>query len=131
LPYLLESEGAVVNVGSIGGLRGKAWQAAYSAAKAGVANLTRALACEYVGRVRFNCVAMGGIGGNITENSGASIPPDGVTMEQFFEEYRRRVIPPVRLGEAHEVAGVVAFLLSDDASFMDGSVVVADGATLA
>jgi NAD(P)-dependent dehydrogenase (short-subunit alcohol dehydrogenase family) len=37
----------------------------------------------------------------------------------------------VRLGEAHEVAGVVAFLLSDDASFMDGSVVVVDGATLA
>jgi NAD(P)-dependent dehydrogenase (short-subunit alcohol dehydrogenase family) len=131
LPYLLESAGAVVNVGSIGGLRGKAWQAAYSAAKAGVANLTRALACEYVGRVRFNCVAVGGIGGNITENSGASIPPDGVTLDEFLHEYGRRVIPPVRLGEAHEVAGVVAFLLSDDASFMDGSVVVADGATLA
>jgi NAD(P)-dependent dehydrogenase (short-subunit alcohol dehydrogenase family) len=131
LPFLLESSGAVVNIGSIGGLRGKAWQAAYSAAKAGVANLTRALACEYVGRVRFNCVAVGGIGGNITENSGTSIPPQGVTMDEFLDEYRRRVIPPVRLGEAHEIAGVVAFLLSDDASFMDGSVVVADGATLA
>jgi NAD(P)-dependent dehydrogenase (short-subunit alcohol dehydrogenase family) len=131
LPYLLESAGAVVNIGSIGGLRGKAWQAAYSAAKAGVANLTRALACEYVGRVRFNCVAVGGIGGNITENSGTSVPPEGVSMEEFMHEYGRRVIPPVRLGKAHEVAGVVAFLLSEDASFMDGSVVVADGATLA
>ena len=131
LPHLLDSHGAVVNIGSIGGLRGKAWQAAYSAAKAGVANLTRALACEYVGRVRFNCVAVGGIGGNITENSGTSIPPEGVTIEAFMEEYTRRVIPPVRLGEAHEIAGVVAFLLSDDANFMDGSVVVADGATLA
>src|SRR5262245_41215080 len=103
LPALLESAGVVVNIGSIGGLRGKAWQAACSAAKAGVANLTRALACEYVGRVRFNCVAVGGIGGNITENSGATIPPNGVTMDEFMREYGRRVIPPVRLGEAHEV----------------------------
>lgn len=75
LPHLLETNGAVVNVGSIGGLRGKAWQAAYSAAKAGVTNLTRALACEYVGRVRFNVLAPGNVANGIVANSGAPCRP--------------------------------------------------------
>lgn len=131
IPHLLETNGAVVNVGSIGGLRGKAWQAAYSAAKGGVINLTRALACEYVGRVRFNVFAPGNIANDIVGNSGATVPPEGVTTEEFMEEYGRRVIAPKRAADPSEMAAVIAFLLSDDASYMEGSTVVADGATLA
>ena len=131
LPYLLESGGAVVNVGSIGGLRGKAWQAAYSAAKAGVTNLTRALACEYVGRVRFNVLAAGMVPNDIVGNSGTQVPPEGVSADEFMEEFGRRVIAPKRGADAAEMAGVITFLLSDDASYMEGSTVVVDGATLA
>jgi len=131
IPHLLETSGAVVNVGSIGGLRGKAWQAAYSAAKAGVTNLTRALACEYVGRIRFNVLASGNVNNDIVGNSGTTVPPDGVTVDEFMEEYGRRVIAPKRGAEPSEIAAVIAFLLSDDASYMEGSTVVVDGATLA
>ena len=81
IPHLLKTNGAVVNVASIGGLRGKAWQAAYSAAKGGVLNLTRALACEYVGRIRFNTVAPGQVNNNIAVNSQIKVPPDGISDE--------------------------------------------------
>ena len=59
------------------------------------------------------------------------MPPDGVTDEEFLEEYGRRVIAPKRGADASEMAGVITFLLSDDASYMEGSTVVVDGATLA
>ncbi len=131
IPHLLETKGAVVNVGSIGGMRGAPWQAAYASAKAGVINLTKVLASEYVGRVRFNCLVAGNMSTNIVGNSGAELPPEGVTMEEFLEEYGRRVIGPNRIGEPEEMAAVAAFLLSDDASYMEGSAVVVDEAATA
>ena len=131
IPHLLKTRGSVVNVGSIGGLRGKAWQAAYSAAKGGVVNLTRALACEYVGRIRFNLVAPGQVNNNIASNSLVQIPPEGVTVEAFLKEYGSRVMAPNGGGSSEDIAGVIAFLLSDDAAYMEGSTVVVDGATLA
>ena len=131
IPHLLETQGAVVNVGSIGGLRGKAWQAAYSAAKGGVINLTRALACEYVGRIRFNLVAPGQVNNNIATNSNVQVPPEGITDEEFLNEYGKRVMAPKGGGSNEDIAGVITFLLSDDAAYMEGSTVVVDGATLA
>ena len=131
IPHLLKTQGAVVNVGSIGGLRGKAWQAAYSAAKGGVVNLTRALACEYVGRIRFNLVAPGQVNNNIATNSNVQVPPEGITDEEFLKEYGSRVMAPKGGGSNEDIAGVITFLLSDDAAYMEGSTVVVDGATLA
>ena len=131
IPHLLETNGAVVNVGSIGGLRGKAWQADYSAAKGGVVNLTRALACEYVGRIRFNLVAPGQVNNNIASNSNIQVPPDGVTAEEFLNEYGKRVMAPGGGGSSDDIAGVISFLLSSDAAYMEGATVVVDGATLA
>ena len=131
IPHLLETGGAVVNVGSIGGLRGKAWQAAYSAAKGGVANLTRALACEYVGRIRFNLVAPGQVNNNIASNNNIQVPPEGISIDDFLKEYGNRVMAPNGGGSSEDIAGVIAFLLSDDAAYMEGSTVVVDGATLA
>ncbi len=130
IPFLLDNQGAVVNVGSIGGLRGKAWQAAYSAAKGGVINLTRALACEYVGKIRFNTVCPGQVNNNIAVNSNIELPA-GVSDEQFIAEYSKRVMAPKGGGSSEDIAGVIAFLLSDDAVYMEGSTVVVDGATLA
>ena len=131
IPYLLETNGAVVNVASIGGIRGKAWQAAYSAAKGGVLNLTRALACEYVGRIRFNTVAPGQVNNNIAINSKVQVPPHGITDEEFLTEYGKRVMAPKGGGSSDDIAGVITFLLSDDAAYMEVSTVVVDGATLA
>jgi NAD(P)-dependent dehydrogenase (short-subunit alcohol dehydrogenase family) len=131
IPYLLKTNGAVVNVASIGGLRGKAWQAAYSAAKGGVLNLTRALACEYVGRIRFNTVAPGQVNNNIAMNSQIQVPPDGISDEEFLSEYGKRVMAPKGGGDSDDIAGVITFLLSDDAAYMEGSTVVVDRATIA
>ncbi len=131
IPHLLETNGAVVNVGSIGGMAGAPWQAAYASAKAGVINLTKVLASEYVSRVRFNCLVAGNMSTDIVGNSEATLPPDGITMDEFLEEYGRRVISPNRIGEPEEMAAVAAFLLSDDASYMEGSAVVVDEATTA
>lgn len=131
IPHLLKTNGSVVNVASIGGLRGKAWQAAYSAAKGGVLNLTRALACEYVGRIRFNTVAPGQVNNNIAINSQVQVPPDGISDEEFLSEYGKRVMAPKGGGDSDDIAGVITFLLSDDAAYMEGSTVVVDGATIA
>lgn len=132
IPPLLasEREGVVVNVASIGGLRGKPWQAAYSAAKGGVINLTRALATEYANRIRFNAVAPGPVDNNIAANSGLEIPA-GVTAEEFLAALDRRVVPPGRHGTNEDLAGVITFLLSDDSRYVEGATIVADGGALA
>lgn len=132
VPHLLagEREGVVVNVASIGGLRGKPWQAAYSAAKGGVVNLTRALATEYANRIRFNAVSPGPVLNDIAANSGLSLP-EGVSAEAFQAALDRRVIPPGRYGTSEDIAGVICFLLSDDSRYVEGANVIADGGALA
>jgi NAD(P)-dependent dehydrogenase (short-subunit alcohol dehydrogenase family) len=113
---LLESEGAIVNTSSIHALMGFPNQAAYDAAKGGIAALTRQLAAEYGPRVRVNSVVPGMI---LTPSW------DGST-----EEERRRAAagsPAGRLGRPEEVAAAVCFLASSDASFITGENLVVDG----
>jgi NAD(P)-dependent dehydrogenase (short-subunit alcohol dehydrogenase family) len=132
IPALLDSEreGVVVNVASIGGMRGKPWQVGYSSAKGGVINLTRALATEYANRIRFNCVAPGPVLNDIATNSGMTMP-EGVSFEDFTAAMERRVIPPGRFGTNEDLAGVITFLLSDDSRYVEGATIVADGGALA
>jgi NAD(P)-dependent dehydrogenase (short-subunit alcohol dehydrogenase family) len=120
LPYLLDGGGAIVNVASNAGLMGQPYSAAYCASKGGVVNLTRALAVEYVKRgVRVNAVAPGGM--NTPMIAGFSMP-EGVSLKEFA-----RVTSPLGYAEPEELAGLIAYIASDDAGYMVGSIVSMDG----
>jgi NAD(P)-dependent dehydrogenase (short-subunit alcohol dehydrogenase family) len=120
LPYLLDGGGAIVNVASNAGLMGQPYSAAYCASKGGVVNLTRALAVEYVKRgVRVNAVAPGGM--NTPMIAGFSMP-EGVTLKEFA-----KVTSPLGYAEPEELAGLIAYIASDDARYMVGSIVSMDG----
>jgi NAD(P)-dependent dehydrogenase (short-subunit alcohol dehydrogenase family) len=115
--------GAIVNVASVSGLRGEAFQSVYSAAKGGVITLTKAAATEYARRgVRLNTVCPGGI------NSGG--------MRFYLEkmpEMRERALNAHamgRLAEPEEIADAVVYLCSDRASFITGHDLVVDGGVL-
>jgi NAD(P)-dependent dehydrogenase (short-subunit alcohol dehydrogenase family) len=120
LPYLLDGGGAIVNIASNAGLMGQPYSAAYCASKGGVVNLTRALALEYVRRgVRVNAVAPGGM--NTPMIAGFDMP-EGVNMKEFA-----RVTSPLGASEPEEVAELIAYVASDEARYMIGSVVSIDG----
>lgn len=119
LPHLLESRGCIVNTASVSGL-GADWAlTAYNAAKGGVVNLTRALALDY-GRqgVRVNAVCPSLTRSNMTKEMFAN----KALMRKFMER-----LPLGRAAEPADIAGVVAFLASDDASFVNGVNLPVDG----
>jgi NAD(P)-dependent dehydrogenase (short-subunit alcohol dehydrogenase family) len=128
MPHLLASgRGRVVNVASTYGLVGAPLAPAYCASKGGVVNLTRQLAVDYSGLgVRVNAVCPGYID---TDMGGyrASLGPEGQAAADARREAAAALQPIGRQATAEEVASVVAFLVSDDSSFMTGSVVPVDG----
>lgn len=111
--------GVIVNVASHGGLVGEAMLGAYSAAKAAQINLSKTLARE-LGEygVRVNAVAPGLIA---TDFSRVLVETDEIRHQVLGTQSIKRV------GQPEEVAGVIAWLVSDLASFVTGAVVVADG----
>ena len=120
LPHLLETGGNIVNIASSAGLMGQAYSAAYCASKGGVVMLTRALAYELIERgVRVNAVAPGGIKTAILGSF--SFPEGGST------KLMEKIISPMGFGRPEDVAAAVAFLASDEARYMTGSIVPVDG----
>ena len=120
LPYLLDGGGAIVNVASNAGIMGQPFSAAYCASKGGVVNLTRALAVEYLDQgVRVNCVAPGGMRTPLTKGFRL---PEGANVDLL-----RPVMSKVGVSEPEEVAGCIAYIASDDARYMIGSIVSIDG----
>jgi NAD(P)-dependent dehydrogenase (short-subunit alcohol dehydrogenase family) len=120
-----QGSGMVVNTASVGGIRGVGNQSGYAAAKHGVVGLTRNSAVEY-GQfgIRINAIAPGAIWTPMVENSMKQLDPENprAAAEQFIQAN-----PTKRYGEAPEIAAVVAFLLSDDASYINAAVVPIDG----
>jgi NAD(P)-dependent dehydrogenase (short-subunit alcohol dehydrogenase family) len=120
LPHLLDGGGTIVNIASNAGLMGQAFSAAYCASKGGVVNLTRALAVEYLDRgVRVNCVAPGGMRTPLTK--GFRLPED-VDFDVL-----RPVMSKLGPSQPEEVAACVAYVASDEARYMIGSIVSIDG----
>jgi NAD(P)-dependent dehydrogenase (short-subunit alcohol dehydrogenase family) len=122
---LTERFGAVVNTASVGGIRGVGNQSGYAAAKHGVVGLTRNSAVEY-GEfgIRVNAIAPGAIWTPMVEASMRQI--DAENPEKAAEQFIQ-INPTKRYGKADEIASVVAFLLSDDATYVNAAVVPIDG----
>jgi len=121
LPFLLDGGGNIVNIASNAGLMGQPYSAAYCASKGGVVQLTRALADEYIRRgVRVNAVAPGSISTPL-QNAFRQLPEGADSM--LIAKLRS----PLGSSRPEEIAALVAFVASDEARFMTGSIVSIDG----
>jgi len=125
LPALKAAKGNVVNVASIFGIRGNGrGSAAYSAAKGGLVNMTRELAIEFGPDVRVNCVCPGAVDTDMLQTIGRYV---GLGDVDAGYSVMARATPLKRVARPEELANVILFLASDQASFVTGSVYVADG----
>jgi NAD(P)-dependent dehydrogenase (short-subunit alcohol dehydrogenase family) len=126
LPALTAAAGNIVNVASDAGLIGYPLGAAYSAAKGGVVNLTRAMAVELARRVRVNCVCPGNVETDmILEAAAASGDREG-----YLERARGRAHTK-RMAKPEEVAAAILYLASGEAASTTGAALVVDGGGIA
>ena len=113
------SGGAIVNIGSTAGLVGGPQTPAYCASKGGVVQLTRALAVDHAADgIRVNCVCPGPVETPMLSSVDETDFDVGTLIDATLIK---------RVAQPQEIAGVICFLLSDDASNMTGSIVVTDG----
>ncbi len=121
LPHLIKSRGCMINTSSVSGLGGDWGAAFYCASKGAVSNLTRAMALDHgLSGVRINAVCPSLVKTNMTKGF------DQAVQEKFDER-----IPLGRAAQPDEVASVMAFLASDDASFINGACIPIDGGVTA
>ncbi|HEX3559814.1 MAG TPA: 3-oxoacyl-[acyl-carrier-protein] reductase [Pyrinomonadaceae bacterium] len=112
-----DSGGSILNVSSVSGLVGMAGQSNYSASKAGMIGLTKALAKEVASRnVSVNALALGLVATDMSQ-----------ALDEAYRQKLLEQIPMKRLAEPEEVARIACFLLSDDARYITGQIVQADG----
>ena len=113
--------GSIISTASIAGIQGYAGIHAYSAAKAGVINLTRSAATELaIDKIRVNCICPGGIN---TPLIYGNIPGGENTTAQFLS----RMQPMTREGRPDDIANMALFLASDESEWITGAAMVVDG----
>ena len=123
LPHLLTTRGSIINLSSASGLGGDWGMSAYNAAKGAVTNFTRALALEYGSRgVRVNAVAPSFTATDAT----ADLVKNAAIVSAFADR-----MPLGRPAMPADIAGVVAFLASSDAAFVNGAILPVDGGVYA
>jgi len=118
IPHLKKTRGAIVNIGSISGLRASTLRVAYGTSKAAVIHLTKQQAVE-LGEygIRANCVCPGPVRTKLAM---------AVHSQDIIDAYHD-AIPLNRYGSEQEIASVIVFLCSDDASYVTGQVIASDG----
>ena len=126
IPAMLASGGgAIVNVSSIQGIVAGPWSSAYAAAKHGVLGLTRSAALEYAKHgVRINAVCPGAVRTPMLERLFQTVSPSDPSRA---ERECRDQIPAGRIGTPEEIASVIVWLCSGEASYMVGQAIVPDG----
>lgn len=129
VPHMIKAGGgSVVNISSLAGLRCNSEMPAFCASKGGLINLTQQVALDY-GRhnVRCNVVCPGATKtAMFTENMEAFAQMLGTNVEDIFARFMKDV-PLNRVARPDEMAGICAFLASDDSSFLTGAVIPVDG----
>ena len=120
IPHLLKSGGgSIINIGSVGAIRGFKLHSPYNAAKAGVVNLTRALALDYgPSNIRANVICPGIIATPHTQHEIA----DPEIRERLLQKLAIK-----RIGDPVDVAYAALYLASDESSYVTGSVLMVDG----
>ena len=119
LRHMLKNEGggSILNISSISGVVGMGGQSNYSASKAGMIGLTKALAREVASRnVSVNALALGLVATDMSQ-----------ALNEEYQQKLRDQIPMGRYAQPEEVARIACFLLSDDARYITGQVIQADG----
>lgn len=117
---LKQGNGSIVNLASIAGLNGIPWVSTYSATKHAVVGLTKSAALDYATQnIRINAVAPGAIKTDIIEQQ--------IAMGTYDEQMIVAMEPVGRMGKTQEIANGIAWLCSDEASFVTGEVLSIDG----
>lgn len=120
-----QGSGSIVNTSSAGGIGALENSSPYVASKHGVIGLTRNAAVEYGNMgIRVNAICPGFINTDMVKGVAAKQFPDN--PQQFYDQ-RTTGIPAGRFGEPEEIANLVSFLLSDEAIYINGSVITIDG----
>lgn len=115
--------GAIVNAASIQGMATQKRVAAYAASKGAVISLTRSMALDYADNgIRVNCICPGSVDTPLLRKNAAAVGDADTVLQRWGSAY-----PVGRIGQPFEIARLVVFLMSDEASFITGASYVIDG----